>query len=191
MSVGQHARRFLAVVVLVGSLATTASAAPSPPTLYRRLLVQPFPVAQLPSSLRSPARLSRLDTAALARFEGALGGVRVTLSKGPSTIDYVIFPTHAEALAAWLARVEDHESGDQQSWAASDTTPVLPTPSRLYLGLEFFGGGQRLTTLAFFVDGPALIEATTTVTAAAVHYNKANTVTLARVAHAHLLEVER
>jgi hypothetical protein len=165
--------------------ATPSAAAPSPGTLYRALLARPFPVAQLPSGLRSSAIVAAFSPSELRDYADAVGGVRVKLSQGRSVVDYLVFPTHATAVAVWRARVTAYED---QEWRATAGTPTLPTPSRLYLALQ---GSHSRITLAIFVSGRVLIAASTTVGDAAVNFNEADTVTLARVAQAHLLQVAR
>jgi hypothetical protein len=167
------------------SVATTPSAAPSPGTLYRTLLARPFPVAQLPSRLRSPASVAAFSSSDLRDYAGAVGGVTVKLSQGRSVVDYLVFPTHGTAVAVWRARVTAYED---QEWRGATVMPTLPTPSRLYLALQ---GSHSRITLAIFVSGRVLIAASTTVGDAAVNFNEADTVTLARVAQAHLLQVAR
>lgn len=170
---------------LMALLVTVAAAAPAPGALYRALLVKPFPIAQLPEGFASP-HVTAFAVSATSKRHHAIGGVRVKLNGGRDWIEYVVFPTHGDALAEWRSAVT---AGDGQMWSGTGSNlPSLPQPSRLYLGIE---STQGSSTSAIFASGAVLVRATTKVLTGAVHFNQAATVSLARSVNAHLIAVQR
>jgi hypothetical protein len=170
-----------AALVLAG---TAVAATPSPQKVYRALLSTRIAASELPAGFTSP-RIMNNTPGPNPKRHHVVGEVEIDLNGGQSAIVYVVFPTKADALAAYNDGVRDLKT-TQGVVSFRSPAPGLPKPS-VTVDASASGLGLTQVTLA---SGNVEI-ATETARHGGKHGDRAGSLALAKAALRHLAVVER
>jgi hypothetical protein len=175
----------LAALLVALALAGTAAAAnPSPQRLYQALLSARISASELPAGFARP-RTVKNSPGPNPRRHHVVGEVEIDLNGGQSAIVYVVFPTRADALAAYSDGVHDLKT-TKGVVAVRSPVPGLAKPSVL---ADASASGIGITQVTL-VSGSVEI-ATETAAHGGKHGDEAGTVRLAKAALRHLVTVGR
>jgi hypothetical protein len=177
------ASRLVAAVaaLALGAAAVAAAAGPSPQKLYRALLTARF---SAPAGF-SVTRTVEKTPGPNPRRHHVAGEVEIDLNGGQGAIVYVVFPTGADALAAYGDGLRGLKT-IKGVVSVRSSVPGLPRPSLL---VDASANGLGVTQVTF-VSGTVEI-ATETAVRGGTHGDEAGTVRLAQAALRHLAAVER
>jgi hypothetical protein len=192
-------RRLIAVVLVCAGCtapavlaATRAEQNLSPQALYKALLKIPRGTTALPDGYQSPT-LGPVTPSAISKRHHVIGEVAIGLSKSGTagaTILYVVFPTHADALADW-------NEGTSKLPKKRQTPPgFVPKPSAMFSApmTEKNSTGKTIsigTTILAYVTGTLIVEVETSSTSTTKQGDLPGTTGLAEFAATHLSSVEK
>jgi hypothetical protein len=171
----------LSALALAG---TAAAASPSPEKVYRALLTARVLAPELPVGFKSP-RIAKNAPGPIPKRHHVVGEVEIDLNGGQSAIVYVVFPTKADALAAYNDGVRELKT-TQGVVAVRSPVPGLPKPS---VSVDASAQGLGITQVTL-VSGNIEI-ATETARHGGKHGDRAGALALAKAALRHLASVER
>jgi hypothetical protein len=190
--------RRVAILLAATGLAAAAAAATaahagnlSPQALYKALVKLPHGTTALPAGYTSPT-LGPLKPSSNAKRHHVIGEVSIGLSKSGTEgarILYIVFPTHADALADW-------KDGTSHLPTTRLTPPSnLPTPVVLFnapVTTKSSSGKTTTvgTTSLAYVSGNLIIEVDTSSTTSKAHGDPGAVSALAAFAASHLASVE-
>ena len=171
----------LLVLVCAGLLAPATQAALPPAVLLQSLLHTAVAGSSLPVGYRAP-RIGPVTPSARAKLHHVVGEVDIVASKTGSAgarVTYIVFPTHADALADWT-------DGLRHSPKTSLLPPSsVPQPAAMFNVPATAKVTYGATVLAH-LTGNLIVEVETTSTSNATHGDEKGAVALARFALAHL-----
>ncbi len=171
----------LPALVLAGA---AAAANPSSQKVYQALLTTRISTSELPAGFTSP-RTVKNTPGPTPRRHHVVGEVEIDLNGGQSAIVYVVFPTKADALAAYDDGVRELKT-TKGVVSFRSPAPGLPKPS---VTVDASASGLGITQVTL-VSGNVEI-ATETARHGGKHGDRAGTVVLAKAALRHLVAVER
>jgi hypothetical protein len=188
--------RRLTLLLAAGAAVTAAAAAAqannlSPQALYKALVKLPKGTTSLPAGYTSPT-LGPLKPSSNAKRHHVIGEVSIGLAKtgtDGARILYIVFPTHADALADW-------KDGTSHLPNTRLTTPTnLPKPAVLFDApvTTKSSSGKTITvgtTSLAYVSGNLIIEVDTSSTTSKAHGDPGAVPALAAFAASHLASVE-
>jgi hypothetical protein len=175
-----------AVAAPVGSFATGDT---SPTAVYRALLTHAISRTSLPPGF-SAARIVPTSPVQKARRHHAVGQVVVFMNVrgGGAEIDYVVFRTHADALAAVLP----FPGASKTTTVLRSTPSSLPRPGQLSVSSRsvqvLHSKHSVWTTEVEFVDGNVAVSASTAVPSSSMVNDVPRAIRLARFAVERLHE---
>ena len=171
----------LAALALAG---TASGAGPSPQKLYRALLSARISASELPAGFSSPRTMNNAPGPNPKRHH-VVGEVEIDLNGGQSAIVYVVFPTKADALAAYADGLRELKTTKGVT-AVRSPVPGVPSPS---VAVDASAQGLGITQVTL-VSGNVEI-ATETARHGGKHGDRAGTVALAKAALRHLASIAR
>ena len=164
----------------------------SPKALYKALLKIPKGTTALPDGYQSPT-LGPVTPSATAKSHHVIGEVAIGVSKSGTlgaSILYIIFPTHADAIADW-------NEGTRKLPKKRVAPPAfVPRPSVMFNATVTAknSAGKTVpvgTTTLAYVTGTLIVEVETSSTSNKALGDTAGTVGLVQFAAAHLSSVEK
>ncbi len=171
----------LAALVLAG---TAAAASPSPQKVYRALLASRISPSELPRGFARPRTVKNVPGPNPRRHH-VVGEVEIDLNGGQSAIVYVVFPTQADATAAYDDGLRELKT-TKGVVSIRSPAPGLAKPS---VAVDASAGGIGITQITL-VSGNVEIAAETA-RHGGNHGDRAGTVALAKAALRHLALVAR
>jgi hypothetical protein len=179
--------RAVSSLVAIAALAlagTAAAASQSPQKVYQALLTTGISASELPAGFTSP-RIVKNAPGPNPKRHHVVGEVEIDLNGGQSAIVYVVFPTRADALAAYTDGFRELKT-TKGIVAVRSPAPGLPKPS---VSVDASASGLGITQVTL-VSGNVEI-ATETARHGGNHGDRAGTVALAKAALRHLAAIER
>jgi hypothetical protein len=168
-------------LVLVG---TAAAASPSPQKVYQGLLTTRIPASELPAGFSSPRTVKNAPGPTPKRHH-VVGEVEIDLNGGQSAIVFVVFPTKADALAAYSDGVRELKK-TKGVVSVTSPAPGVPKPS---VRVDAAANGLGITQVTLVAGNVEI--ATETALHGGKHGDRVGSLALAKAALRHLAAVER
>jgi hypothetical protein len=187
-------RRLVAITLLSAAVLAPCALAHgeklSPKALYKALLKIPKGETALPNGYESPT-LGPIAPSSMAKSHHVIGDVVIGVAKAGTDgarIFYIVFPTHADALADW-------RKGTSSLPKSRRTPPsYVPKPAALFDAPAKIknAAGKTVTvgtTTLAYVTGTIIIEVITSSTSSTKHGDIAGTIALGQFGASHLASV--
>jgi hypothetical protein len=180
---GGHKRGALVALVVSQAVLAGGAVAATPKALYHALLTTTLSPSKPIATTFFADSVEATEPSKNSKRHHVVGEVSIRINSGDAEVNYIVFPTHADAVAAW------NSAGKIEGQLDSLPLRGFPKPGAIING-SFTNQGTRYGfTDAAFVSGNVLLEAETTSRTTKVSGDVTGAIRLLRWARAHLAAV--